>query len=188
MSNYAYRNQLDWQNSEPGIAEYALIAPKSWFAENGLKYPVGPFGVTPGDQITIKTAHTFKEGKGFIKMVLAPEKNEMNTSIVGDTGFNKMNTEVKVVFPGSTPAQHEQLQNLLNEPLVCIFKDANCGANLYYQLGSDCQAAYLTTEFKTGTTASGIKGFEATVKYSGAPLFYDVSGGPALLPEDEEGD
>jgi hypothetical protein len=178
---YAYKNQREYSNAAPGIAEYALLAPKSWFAPGGLKYPTGPFGVTSGDQITIKEAHVFNVGKGFIYFVLAPQKNEINTITVGDPGFNKENTEVKLIFPGSTPAQHEQLRNLLNTPLVGIFKDANCGANMYYQLGTDCAAGYLTSNFKSGTTASGIKGFEATFKYEDGPLFYDVVGGPEIL-------
>lgn len=186
MSDYAYRNIHTYENTDPGLAEYILVAPKSWLAPNGLKSPVAPFGVTPGDQITIKTAHEFKEGKGFIKMVLAPEKNEMSTPVVGDTGFKKNNTEIKAVLPGSTIAQHEQLRMLMNEPLIVLHKDANCKANLYYQLGNDCASAYLETEFKTGTTASGIKGFEATVRYSNAPLFYDVAGGPSILPDPVE--
>lgn len=183
MSDYAYKNLRSYSNTEPGIAEFALIAPKSSFAVDGLKSPVGPFGVTPGDMITIKVAHEFKEGLGFVYFALAPEKNELNTTTVGDTGFNKQNTEVKLVFPGSTPAQHEQLRQLLNQPLVAIIKDANCGANLYYQLGNDCASAYLTSDFKTGTTASGIKGFEATLKYSNGPLFYDVVGGPEVIAD-----
>lgn len=183
MSDYAYKNIRSWENSEPGLAEYALIAPKSFFAPGGLKYPSGPFGVTPGDEITIKTPHVFLEGKAFISFVLAPEKNELNTTTSGDVGFNNIKSEIKLVFPGSTPAQHEQLRKLLNTPLVGIFPDSNCGSKIFYQCGTECIAGYLTSDFKTGTTASGIKGFEATFKYSGPPLFYDVTGGPEVLAD-----
>jgi len=183
MSDYAYKNIRTWENSEPGLAEYALIAPKSHFAPGGLKYPVGPFGVTPGDSITIKEPHVFQAGKAFISFVLAPEKNEMNTTTDGDLAFNKIKSEVKLVMPGSTPAQHEQLRQLLNTPLVGLFPDANCGSGIYYQLGSDCVSGYLTSDFKTGTTASGIKGFECTFKCSAPPLFYDVEGGPEVIAD-----
>lgn len=183
MSDYAYQNLRTYANAGSGIAEYALLAPKSWFDVDGLKSPVGPFGVTPGDEITIKTPHVFVTGKGFIYFTLAPEKNQLDGVTVGDTGFNKKNYSVKLFFPGSTPAQHEQMKNLLNTPLVAIVKDANCGANMYYQLGSECVSAYLTSDFHTGTTKDGVKGFEATLNFAGDLLFYDVTGGPTILAD-----
>lgn len=183
MTPYAhFHNQREYENAQPGLAEYALIAPKSFFAADGLKYPVAPFAAA-GDEITIKTPHTFKTGLGFLYFVLAPEKNELNTTTVGDKGFRKQNTEVKLIFPGSSPAQHEQLRKLLNVPLVAILKDGQCQANMHYQLGSDCTAAYLTSDFKTGTSEGGIKGFEVTLTYADGPLFYDAPLGPELFPD-----
>lgn len=180
---YNFKNIREWVNTEGGLAEYALIAPKSWFTATGLKYPQGPFGITPGDSLTIKEAHEFLEGKAFIYFALAPDKNELNTTTTGEKGFYKPNSEIKLVMPGSTPAQHEQLRALLNTPLVAIIKDGTCGANMYYQLGSDCAAAYMKSDFKSGTTDSGIKGFECSITYANGPLFYDVTGGPEILAD-----
>lgn len=182
MADYSYKNLRTYSNAGSGIAEYALLAPKSWFAAGGLKYPVGPFGVTPGDSMTIKTPHEFLAGKGFIYVTLAPQKNQMDGTTVGDFGFNKQNYAVKMVIPGSSPAAHEALKNMLNTPMVGIFKDANCDANLYYQLGSDCIAGYLTSDFSTGTTKDGIKGFNATFNFEGGLLFYDA-GDPEILAD-----
>lgn len=184
MSDYAYKNLRSYANAGSGIAEYALLAPYSWFkTPGGLKYPQGPFGVTPGDSITIKTPHEFIDGKGFIYFILAPEKNQLDGTTVGDFGFNKKNYAVKMFFPGSTPAQHEALKNMMNTPFIGIFKDANCDANMYYQLGSDCTKGYITSNFSTGTTKDGVKGFDATFNFSGDLLFYDVPEGPEILAD-----
>jgi hypothetical protein len=180
MSDYAYQNLKTYSNAGSGIAEYALIAPVSWFAAGGIKAPVAPFGVTPGDSITIKTAHTFIAGKGFIYYKLAPQKNQMDGKTVGDVGFNKQNYEVKIFIPGSTPAQHENIMNLLNVPLIVIVKDINCGANLYYQLGCDCTSAYMSADFSTGTSNSGVKGYNGLIHYESSLQIYDA-GDPEQL-------
>jgi hypothetical protein len=180
--SYAYKNLRTYANAGSGIAEYALLAPKSWFDVGGLKYPVGPFGVTPGDEITITEPHVFLAGKGFIYFTLAPQKNQMDGSTVGDFGFNKQNYQVKLFVPGSTAQLHETMKNLMNTPLVGIFKDANCDANLYYQLGSDCVSGYLTADFSTGTTKDGVKGYNATFNYEGGLLIYGA-GEPAIIAD-----
>lgn len=190
MTPYAhFHNQREYENAQPGLAEYALIAPKSFFAPGGLKFPVAPFNA-PGDEITIKEPHVFKDGLGFLYFVAAPDKNELNTTTVGDKGFRKANTEAKYIFPGSTPAQHEQLRKLLNVPLIAISKDGQCSADMHYQLGNDCTAAYITTDFKSGTSEGGIKGFEVTLTFADAPLFYAAPLGPEVFPdaEDESGE
>lgn len=184
MADYSrLRNLRSWQNSGSGISNHALIAPKEWFVANtGIKSPVAPFTL-PGDAVTIKNAHEFVEGKGFIYFALAPEKNQLVANTVGDPGFNKQVQEATIFVPGSTPAQHEQMQTLINVPLIVLVKDSSCKAGLYYQLGSECEDAFMSGEFNTGTSKDGVKGYNAKITYDGPVMFYQVSGGPEILAD-----
>ena len=71
---------------------------------------------------------------------------------------------------------------MLNKPLIALSKDADCAADLYYQLGCDCVFAYLTADFSTGTTKDGVKGYSAKISYAGGILLYDA-GAPVILAD-----
>lgn len=182
-TTYAFKNLKNPRNVLPGIAEFALIAPMSWFEPNGIKVPVAPF-TNQGDSITVKTPHTFLTGKAFIKFALAPWKNKLTSKGAGDPGFQSSTNEVDIFLPGSYAEAHETLQNLLNVPLLAIVKDANCYENIYYQLGSESASARLSFDFDTGFAKAGeVKGFAAKLTYDGDLQFYKVSGGPATLSD-----
>jgi len=179
---YAYKNLKSPVNVNSGIAEFALLAPADWFALDGIKAPVAPFA-TQGDAITVKTPHEFITGKSFVKFLLAPQKNELNINVTGDVGFKRQEQEVKIFAAGSYAALHETMQELLNVPLIVLVKDAACRAGLFYQLGNDCQFAYASPAFKSGTTNGGVKGYEVTINFDGGVLLYQVTGGPAVLAD-----
>jgi hypothetical protein len=151
-------NLLSPQNVTSGVADEVLIAPVSWFAANGIKAPLA-------DSTVITTDHVLLAGKNWVKLALAPEKNKLEAKTIGDKGFAKLDISTTVVIPGSYAEAHEVMKSLLNVPLIVLHKDSSCAANFYYQLGSACSFAYLTTDFSTGTTADGIKGYTATVNY-----------------------
>ena len=162
-----------------GVAEFVLMAFASSFST--IQSPVAPFNA-PGDSITIKTAHVFAPpATGFAKYALAPQKNRLKASVVGDLGMNKYNQEFEFFFPGSSAELHEFMQTTLNQQLVILIKDADCSANMFYQLGCDCTYAYMTGEFDTSTTKDGTKGFMCKAIYDGAVQIYNVTGGPALI-------
>lgn len=161
---YTFANLKSPQNVESGIADYVLIAPVSDFEDDGIKCPVAPF-TNPGDEVKVKTAHVFKEDKAFAKYILAPEKNELSATTIGDLGFQKLNLELKVFIPGSYAEVHEAVKNIINTPLIVLAKDSNCPANMYYQLGCDCTYAWAKFDFTTGTTVSGVKGYSGTITY-----------------------
>jgi len=174
-------NLRSWTNSGSGIAAFALIAPMEWFVPNtGISSPVAPF-TNLGDSVQITTPHTFITGKGFIYFALAPQKNQLQAPTVGNVGFNKQNQEATIFIPGNDPALHETWQTLMNTPLIALVKDSNCKANLYFQLGCDCEGAFLSGSYDTGTSQSGEKGFNAKLTYDGPIMFYNVVGGPEIF-------
>lgn len=178
------KNLPTWNNSGAGIAAQVLVAPVTWFATNGIKAPVGPFTVL-GDQVQIKTAHEFIDGKGFLKIACAQKKNKLDANVTGDPGFVKQTQEANVYFPGNTPQLHETYQALMNVPCIVLVKDSNCAADLWMQLGCDCEGAFLGGPWNSGTSGDAAKGFSATFIYDGPVMFYNVAGGPAILPDVE---
>lgn len=187
MSDLAYSNLQTHQNLGSGIAEYALLAKAEWFAANGIKAPVAPF-TAEGDSITIKDPHVFKYITGstgpkyaFTKYALAPQKNKLDIKTKGDLGSNGQMTEVEIFIPGSYAQVHARVRSLLNVPLVVLVKDSNCSANMYYQLGCDCQFAYLTGDFTTATTKDGAKGYTLKLTYDdGAQIYAPEDSGTPL--------
>lgn len=177
---YDFKNLMDPQNINPGIAEFLLAAPMSWFEDNGIKSPVAPFTVQ-GDEITVKLPHVFKAGKAFMKFQLAPQKNDLKIDTKGDLGLSSQTQTVNIFIPGSYVEQHETMKNLINTPLIVLVKDANCAADLYYMLGCDCTGAYARPSFATSTTKDGNKGYTVPIEYDGAVQFYQVTGGPDIL-------
>jgi hypothetical protein len=96
------------------------------------------------------------------------------------------------MIPGSYIEQHSLMGKLLNKPMIAVIKDNTSGENIWYQVGSACNPAYITHNF----TTEGQKGYEATISavgkgvslYTGAvkvhedpfadngyPVFFDVN-------------
>ncbi len=174
---YVYANLTNPQNTASGVGEYVLLAPASSFLDDGgIKCPAAPF-TQPGDEVTIKEAHEFKTGEGFIKVQLAPQKNQLNGATIGDRGFSKLDLTLDLFIPGSYPIVHEAVKNWLNKPLIAMIKDAECLANMFYQLGCDCASAWLTVDFSTGTTIEGVKGYAGKLNYQNG--YVQVYMGPA---------
>jgi hypothetical protein len=180
--SYEFTNLRKTRNVQRGIAEYALLALVTDFEADGIKAPVAPF-TNKGDSITIKTAHVFKTDKGFIYHQLSPQKNSLSSKAAGDPGLASIGSDAAIFIPGSDAEVHEQMQELLNVPLIILVKDAACKLNLFYQLGCDCTAAYLLWDFATADTKTGNKGFTVPISYEGAIQFYDVEGGPEIIAD-----
>ena len=180
--SYPYANLTAPKNVASGVADYILLAPVDDFEADGIKCPEAPFAA-PGDEVKVKTPHVFKAGRGFVKFAASPQKNQLTAKTVGDLGSQKFELEAKFFVPGSYAEVHEAMKNLLNAPLIVMVKDSNCDANMHYQLGCDCVYAYMKSDFGTGTTKDGTKGYDVTVSYSnGYVQLYTAAGGPELLP------
>lgn len=162
---YVYTNLENPQNTTSGVGEYCLIAPVRWFATNGIKKPAAG-GVLVSDN------HVFALSEyGFAKYMLAPEKNQLEASTVGEKGSYKLSQELTIFLPGSYQEAHESVMYLLNEPLIVLQRDADCETNFYYQLGGPCRYASLKADFKTGTTVEGVKGYLCTISFVNSAIW-----------------
>lgn len=181
-------NLVNPKNVASGIGQVLFLAPVSYFTT--LQKPEPPF-LYPGASVTIFDDHIFLPNKNFLQFVLAPDKNDFTAKTYGDLGSQQLDQTIKCILPGSYAEQHELVKNLLNEPIIALVKDANCPANLYYQLGNSCNPAYFSADFTTGTTKDGMKGYSCTVNALATPInLYagiiqlDVAAGIILQTED----
>lgn len=176
---YSYAHLKTPKNTGSGVGDFILLAPVAWLTD--IKCPEAPFSA-PGDEVTIKTPHVFDTGKGFVRYALAPEKNQLNAKTIGDKGFQKFDQEYDIFVPGSYAELHEAMKNWLNTPLIALGKDADCSADMWYQLGCDCVYAYMSVDFSTGTTKDGQKGYNGKITYSGGSiLIYKPGAAPVEL-------
>ena len=156
---------MNTQNTGSGIAEQALIAPASWFAPSGIASPIG-------DGVKITANHQFAAlNYGFVSYQLAAEKNSYDAKTVGERGSQKLQHELKIFLPGSYEEAHEAVKHLLNDDLIALHKDVNCGAGIWYQFGYADDYAFLKADFSTGTTKDGVKGYSATVSFVSESVF-----------------
>jgi hypothetical protein len=158
---YQFDHLTNPQNTESGIAEFALLAPQRWFAAGGIKKP--GTGTAAGDEVRILLTHEFLPEKGFIRFALAPEKNQYSAETIGDKGFTKFRNTIEIFVPGSYQEVHEAMKWLKTEPMIVLVKDSNCDANLYYQIGDACLGAWISGSFTTSTSAEGVKGYTITI-------------------------
>lgn len=181
----AYINLKTPTNTTSGISDFFLVAPTSDFVDGGIKCPPAPVDGDPmGTGITIVDDHEFVVGRGFAKVVAAPEKNDFTGKTIGDLGFSKLDLAAKFVVAGSYAEVHEQVASMLNVPLIVLFKDSECSANMWYQLGCECTSAYLETEWATGTTKDGQKGYVMTFKWQNPYVqLYNTVNGPEILAD-----
>jgi hypothetical protein len=179
MAVYAFTNLETPSNVTSGIADYILLAPVYDFDE--IMCPEAPF-VAAGDSIKIKTAHSFKVDRAFAKLICSPNLNSLTGASIGDLGFKKQDQTIECTIPGSYAEVHEAIENYMNQPLIALVKDAECSADLWYQLGCDCVYAWMDATFTTGTTADGKKGYVVKINCKAAGIrLYEVDGGPAIL-------
>lgn len=166
MGAYDLVNLKKRINVAPGLAAYALVAKKSDFTViKGIAVPTEDTPLV--DTVKIKEPHVFKAGKAWAQWSLAKDKNQMEAAGEGDPTFRQFKQSATIFIPGSYEEAHAIMAALLNEDLIVLVKDANCSANMFYQLGNECSGATINPKFTTSTTASGVKGYEVVVEYSG---------------------
>lgn len=150
---------------ESGIADFMGFAPIEDFTTI----------VAPAAGATdIATAHTFGVGGGFYKIPTSPNKNKYTAPSVGEPGSLKFTSKVEVFVPGSKKELHKLISDIKNVPGIVIARDANCAEGNFYQIGSACTPAFLTggSEFDTGTTMDGVKGYKLTFEAATPPTTY----------------
>lgn len=162
MAELAYKHRIKSTNTGMGVSDLVYFAPIDYFTT--IQKPTLP--LTPevpelADLVSINTAHTFEAGKGFIKAMSAPYKNQMTGASIGEVGSRKFDLNFEAFLAGSDAELHGMIAQLNNQPVILLVPD-DCGSGFAYQIGSECNPAYLSAEWATGTTKDGQKGYKLT--------------------------
>lgn len=122
-------------------------------------------GATPaiGDYRTIGTAHTFGAGAGFFSFAAKIHSATGKGSTVGDDGAQEIEYTYEIAITGDGPGIQEQIERLLNDDVIVLFKDAECSANTYVQLGNACVFPTIKGDLDAKTTKEGKKEWKITV-------------------------
>lgn len=166
--------KADQLNQDGGYKNIVLWAPRDTFTS--IKMPV--VGGTPaaGDSLKITTAHTFGASDGFISWLCKQGSVTITGQTNGDPGSKIMTYSTKFVLLGDSASTQEQLESLLNDDVIALFKDANClAATDYVQLGNDCINPEFDVKFDGKTTNEGLKEYEVTMTCKKAKYFYSAT-------------
>ncbi|MFC4261907.1 hypothetical protein ACFOWM_03390 [Ferruginibacter yonginensis] len=155
------------KNVITGLGDVIFLAPLDHFTT--VKKPEPPFD-TPGASVIIADTHEFMEGKHFYQFATAPEKNKLEAKTAGDKGSQYLDVMMEAILPGTYAEQHEFIKNIINKPCIALVYDADCAGHLRYQVGTECNPAYVMADFSTGTTKDGIKGYTCTIMANHSPI------------------
>ncbi|MCW3127225.1 MAG: hypothetical protein JWO03_2883, partial [Bacteroidetes bacterium] len=135
----------------PGMNQH-YWAPVSYFDVDGIPDPPAT-GVTAGaTAIAASTGFVFLTGKGFINLRNDLQKgSELDFKSVGDPSAPGIHTEAKGRTLGLSPQLVEFFTNAKGVPGILLCKDTKCTANEYWVVGCDCNPAFMSFEFKSGT-------------------------------------
>lgn len=143
--------------TESGVADKIFIASVSDFTT---------IETVDASGVEIPNSHAFKVGFGFVEVPCAVTKNSLGLKSVGEPGSIKGIKKLETVFTGSKSELHQLINQVKNDQLIILVPDVHCATPQFYQLGSNCVAAYLSEyEFTSGTTKEGMKGYKVTFEF-----------------------
>lgn len=161
MGQYAHiTRSTDPDFATGGYKNVFYFAPRvDFLVLSGVVNPV----VALGDALTIAAVHTFTAPKGFFTHACQTHSVTLKGETVGDDGAKEMQWTATFGILGDSASTQEQLQNQLNDDVICLLKDAECGANQFIQLGNDCVSPEFSVSFDGKTTKEGKKIYTVTV-------------------------
>lgn len=171
MANrYKKLTKADQRNTDGGYKNVVLWAPRDTFS--ALAMP-DPAVTTPGASLQITDDHTFSTGNGFISWACKQHSVTLVSESSGDPGAKSLVWTTTFSLLGDSASSQEQLEDMLNDDVVMLLKDANClQATDYVQLGDECNNPEVDVKFDGKTTAEGRKEYTVSVKVKRAKYFY----------------
>lgn len=168
-ANYAHIAKADQKNVDGGYKNEFLFAPRADFLS--IAKPTDtPAAV--GDKRKITTDHTFTAPAGFYSWRLKQQPNTIAGESTGDPGTKKIVWTGTIYLLGDSASTQEQIENILNDDIICLFKDADCSSNEYIQLGDECVSPAVTVTFTGNTVADGSKEYKVDFAVPVKKYFY----------------
>lgn len=156
-----------------GIKTKCYYAPESWFTT--IQKPTNA-GTTPGDSVTIATAHVFEAGKGWIEMYSTLDFSELKLDPVGERDGRLFKGTIPLFFPGNDPAAAELAAQLKNEPGILLVEELDGNGTRYIQCGSEGLGVELIPAYTSGKVSGTRRGWTFTGEfYSMRQYFYEAA-------------
>lgn len=169
MSIYKKRAKADEKNAEGGYQNNFWFAPKADFtviASPGVYAALG-------DKVKITADHTFGAGDGFINWRGKKHGVTHTSETTGDDGSKSFLHKFKVEVEGDDALTLEQMQEMLNDDLICLLKDQDCAnTDEFVQFGDACLTPDFTITFDGKTTKEGRKIYTVEGSVKGKKYFY----------------
>lgn len=170
MANYSHRsNNTNPLANKGGYKDVFKFAPKADFTSVAAP-TASPSAI--GDKVKITTAHTFTGTKGFYNWPTKQQSVTIKSTTVGDPGARLLKHTAEFTILGDNASTQEQVESLLNDEVIALFKDSACVAGEYVQLGDDCSSPVFNVEFDGKTTAEGMKEYKVSVEVTASKYFY----------------
>jgi hypothetical protein len=171
-------------DNTPGLRNYVLIAEEEDFATIAKPPVVGATpNQAPGATAIISTAHTFNDGKGFVKVYITLDSNQLKASIVGERDGRGAKIAFEGFHPGNKAAAIEFANQVKNLGLIMLVPDAD---GTYLQVGSQGLPVELACDYDSAKLSSGRRGY--TVKgeaYASGLVIYSAAVTMKPVPEEE---
>lgn len=157
--------------NEKGIKTNVYLAPKSWFAADGLKaLKKGVAIVNAGDAITIDGDHTFEVGKGFIIAETVLD-GQLTAELVGDLGGHGFFPKAEIFIPGNEKELAENMAHAKDDDWIALIELAT---DHVIQLGRKGLWAQVKPSYGTGTNSGGRNGWSGMIEsYNGTLQYYE---------------
>lgn len=158
LSNLSHLGGLEGADNTPGLLGYILWAPVSWFATIA-KAPKYDGTGTPGASAVITGNHTFKAGKGFLRLYITLDSNELKGEVVGERDGRGQKITFDGFHPGNKAAALELVNIVKNVDGIMLVPDAD---GTYIQVGAEGLPVELAPSYGSGKLSGGRRGI--TVK------------------------
>lgn len=167
---YKAIGKADQLNKEGGYKNIVLWAPRDTFSAMAIPTSL----VALGDRVTISGNHTFSADEGFISWLCKKNSVTITAGTTGDAGAKSFVWESKFILLGDSASTQQQLEDMLNDEVIFLMKDADClNATGYTQLGDDCNTPEVDVKFDGKTTAEGLKEYEVSLKVKSKKYWYN---------------
>lgn len=171
-------------DNTPGLRGYVLLAEE----EDFLVIAKAPkTGTTPGQTAIIATPHTFKDGKGWVKVYITLDSNQLKADIVGERDGRGTKITFEGFHPGNEAAVLEFARVVKNLGLIMLVPDAD---GTFLQVGSEGLPAELAPAYDSGKLSSGRRGYLIKGEaYASGMFIYNaaITMKPEPTPEEGEG-
>ncbi|WP_375435082.1 hypothetical protein [uncultured Hymenobacter sp.] len=154
LSSLTHLGGLEGADNTPGLLGYVLWAPISWFTTIA-KAPKYDGAAVAGTSARITADHAFKAGKGFLRIYITLDSNELKGEVVGERDGRGQKITFEGFHPGNKAEALELVNVVKNVDGIMLVPDAD---GTYIQVGAQGLPVELAPSYGSGKLSGGRRG------------------------------